>query len=124
MSDPVLAAAAPQRREDATVGLESSAHSSELFDVEAPIVLASAPGMGEPAPTPAPVAASTSPSQNVTVNLINLMVKRGLLTQAEASGLIQQAQQEAAQAQAQAAGGSEDGDPGSAPAGGALPGAR
>ena len=45
--------------------------------------------------TPAP------PSQNVTINLINLMVKRGLLTKDDAQGLIQQAEQEAATARAQ-----------------------
>jgi hypothetical protein len=52
---------------------------------------------------PAPAAAPETPSQNVTINLINLMVKRGLITKDDASGLIKQAEQEAATARAQAA---------------------
>jgi len=99
-----LAAADPQI---AATGLEASAHSSALFDTEAPLALVRAPGLEEPAP--APMEASTSPTTNVTVNLINLMVKRGLLTQGEASGLIQQAQQEAAQAQARETAATDDG---------------
>ena len=57
-------------------------------------------------PTDAPASpgdGSAAPSPNVTMNLINLMVKRGLLTKDDAQGLIQQAQQEAATAQAQQA---------------------
>ena len=38
------------------------------------------------------------PSKNVTINLINLMVKRGLLTKEDSQALIQQAEQEAASA--------------------------
>lgn len=44
----------------------------------------------------------TGPSENVTVNLITALVKKGVLTQAEAVALIQQAEQDAAIAQAQA----------------------
>ena len=47
-------------------------------------------------------AASSSPSQNVTVNLINLMVKRGLISTSDAEALIRQAEQEAASAKATA----------------------
>jgi hypothetical protein len=56
-------------------------------------------------PPPAPSAPSTpaTPSQNVTINLINLMVKRGLITKDDAADLIKQAEQEAATARAQAA---------------------
>lgn len=59
-----------------------------------------------PPPVPAPSAPSTppaTPSQNVTINLINLMVKRGLITKDDADDLIKQAEQEAATARAQAA---------------------
>jgi hypothetical protein len=55
-----------------------------------------------PVPATAPAATAT-PSQNVTINLINLMVKRGLITQDDANDLIKQAEQEAASARAQAA---------------------
>ncbi len=51
----------------------------------------------EPAPPPA------KPSTNVAVNLINLLVKKGTLSQAEAAGLIEQAEAEAATAQTAAA---------------------
>lgn len=44
-----------------------------------------------------------SPSTNMTINLIHLMVKRGLITKDDASGLIRQAQQETVAAQAQQA---------------------
>ncbi len=49
--------------------------------------------------TPAPV---VSPSQNATINLISALVKKGVLTQAEAVTLIQQAEQEAMIARAEA----------------------
>jgi Putative porin len=73
---------------------------------------ATSPAMTPPAlPTPDPSAplpaaasdASASPvSQNVTINLINLMVKRKLISQDDASDLIKQAEQEAVSAQAAA----------------------
>jgi len=47
--------------------------------------------------------APATPSQNVTINLINLMVKRGLISKEDAAGLIKQAEQEAEAAKAQAA---------------------
>ncbi len=47
--------------------------------------------------------APTTPTQNVTINLINLMVKRNLISREDAEGLIRQAQQEADTAKAQAA---------------------
>ncbi len=49
-----------------------------------------------------PTTAPTTPSQNVTVNLINLMVKRGLISKGDAADLIKQAQDEAAAATEQA----------------------
>jgi hypothetical protein len=56
-----------------------------------------------PAKTSAPDPAPTTPSENVTINLINLMVKRNLITRDDADGLIREAQQEADVARAQAA---------------------
>ncbi len=58
-----------------------------------------------PEPTTDPVAgnAAATPSTNVTVNLISRLVQKGILTQDEANVLIQQAENDAAQAQAQAA---------------------
>jgi hypothetical protein len=53
------------------------------------------------ATTPAP-AAEASPSESTVINLIRLMVKRGLLSQAEADGLLKQAQAEADAAKAAA----------------------
>jgi hypothetical protein len=43
--------------------------------------------------------AQGAPSENATINLVRLLVKRGVLTQADADGLIAQANAEAAQAQ-------------------------
>ena len=43
--------------------------------------------------------AQSAPSDNATINLVRLLVKRGVLTQADADGLIAQANSEAAQAQ-------------------------
>ncbi len=54
-------------------------------------------------PSPVPGAASARPSQNVTINLINRLVERGVLTKQDADELIQQAEEDAATARAQAA---------------------
>ena len=51
------------------------------------------------APTPAPV----TPSQNVTINLINRLVQKGVLSKEDAAELIQQAEADAQLAQQQAA---------------------
>jgi hypothetical protein len=48
---------------------------------------------------PAALAQNAAPSPNATINLIRLMVKKGLITQADADGLIAEANAEAAQAQ-------------------------
>ena len=53
-------------------------------------------------PTPMP-GASPARSQNVTINLINRLVQRGVLTKEDAAELIQQAEEDAAIARAQAA---------------------
>ncbi|MBB3227626.1 hypothetical protein FHW69_002249 [Luteibacter sp. Sphag1AF] len=44
------------------------------------------------------VHAQSAPSENATINLVNLLVKRGVLTQADADGLIAQANADAAKA--------------------------
>ncbi len=54
---------------------------------------------GEPAPAPA---APAAPSQNVTINLINRLVQKNILTKEEAAEMIAQAEADAAQAQAAA----------------------
>lgn len=71
---------------------------SEPVDEMAPIPMPE----GMPAEAPQAGALHSSPSQNATVNLISALVKKGILTQAEAIALVQQAEQEAAIAQAQA----------------------
>jgi hypothetical protein len=50
-----------------------------------------------------PVQPRSNPSMNVTINLINRMVARGLLPKEEADELIKQAEEDSAQARAQAA---------------------
>ncbi len=61
----------------------------------------------EPSSTPTPAQADASapstPSENVTINLINLMVKKNLISKDDAAALIKQAEEEAASARAQAA---------------------
>ena len=59
-------------------------------------VAADLPAVAAPAP-------AAAPSQNVTVNLINRLVQKGILTQAEAVELIQQAEADAATAAQNAA---------------------
>jgi hypothetical protein len=49
------------------------------------------------------LAQDAAPSTNATINLIRLMVKKGLITQSDADGLLAQAQSEAAQAARQTA---------------------
>jgi len=62
---------------------------------------AAAPVLPDPnAPAPQPILAG--PTQNVTLNLINRLVQKGILSQGEAADLIQGAEQDAAFAKAQA----------------------
>lgn len=70
-----------------------------VFRLAAPALLVAA---GLAAASPAR-AQEPAPSPNATINLINLMVKRGLITRADADGLIKQAEAEAAAATAAAA---------------------
>lgn len=56
-----------------------------------------------PAPGAAAPASQAPISENATINLINLLVERGLITRKDADKLIKQAEDEAAEARAQAA---------------------
>ena len=86
----VLVASIPLRAEDVT---------TETTPLADPAADAPKPGdlPAEPATAPA------APSPNVTVNLINRLVQKGILTQAEAVELIQQAEADAATAAQNAA---------------------
>jgi hypothetical protein len=73
-------------------------------DASAPLPqLAANNATSSAAGAPAATDGTATPSTNVTINLINLMVKRNLITREDADGLIRQAQQEADVARAQAA---------------------
>jgi hypothetical protein len=76
-----------------------------VSNTQVPTPDSSASSTSAPVPVPpsAPEASnrpstSPSPSPNVTVNLLNLMVKRNLISKEDAAGLIKQAEQEAATA--------------------------
>jgi hypothetical protein len=60
----------------------------------------------------AAMAQDAAPSTSVTINLIHMMVKKGLLTQSDADGLLAQAQADAAKAQATAAAANDGAQPG------------
>lgn len=77
---------------------ESSLQTPELGDDVLEISLPDEVPIQEPQAGALP----EGPSQNATVNLISALVKKGILTQAEAVALVQQSEQEAAVAQAQA----------------------
>ena len=62
----------------------------------------------KPDPEPAAKPAAGTPSQNVTINLIKALIKKGVLSQEDAADLIKQAEFEAEQARIQAA---QDGGP-------------
>ena len=76
---------------------------SILDSIAGPDGAAEAAGSSSDNAAPDASSAAASPSANVTVNLISLMVKRGLITKDDAGDLIAQAQKEAAAAQATAA---------------------
>jgi hypothetical protein len=56
----------------------------------------------EPTPAPPPPAERRAPSQNVTINLIQRLVERGVLTKEDAAELMQQAEADAVEARSQA----------------------
>ncbi len=58
---------------------------------------------GDLPPTELPLPAAATPSENVTINLINRLVQKGVLTHADAQELIAQARRDAEIARAQAA---------------------
>lgn len=86
-----------------------------LFSVTDPATGAELPAIEKlPLPTPEPdPPALDNPSQNVTVNLINRLVQRGVLTHADAEDLLKIAALDAARARAE-----EEADDAIAPAGG------
>jgi hypothetical protein len=77
------------------VGSAPNVPLSELLPTKEEIALPD--NMASETPTPA-----VSPSQNATINLISALVKKGVLTQAEAVALIQQAEEEAMVARSEA----------------------
>ncbi len=70
-----------------------------VFQDQLPLIAVNTPP-GQVTPPPAP--AAPGPSQNVTINLIRSLVKRGLLPQDEADELIKQAEADAVTARDQA----------------------
>ncbi len=86
MPDGTLASAAPAPGDSSIPAVSSDSTSST----------------SSTSPAPSDATAPSTPSQNVTVNLINLMVKRGLISKDDAAALIKQAEQEAADAREQA----------------------
>ncbi len=89
----------------ATLGLRAAEPPLPVADPAAP------PATANPLLTPppvdslpavqAPASAPQTPTTNVTINLINALVKKGILTAEEAQGMVAQAAAEAAQVQAQ-----------------------
>ena len=80
------------------LAVHGSLHAQETSS-EAPDPAADMPLATDLPAEPKPAqAAAAAPSQNVTVNLINLLVKKGALTQDEAAEMIKQAEADAATA--------------------------
>ncbi len=77
---------------------EASAPSLEVLDPSA-----EAPRPSDLPAEPAPAVAPAAPTSNVTINIINRLVEREILTRAEADEMIQQAQTEAIAVQQAAA---------------------
>lgn len=77
-----------------------------LAEPDAAVPLPAEPlAVAEPAvaePSLAPSAPAAAPSQNVTINLINRLVQRGVLSKEDSEDLIRQAEADAAMARAQA----------------------
>ena len=81
-----------------------------LADAEA-ISTAPAAAASVPAATPGASAVAPQPSEIMVINLIRLLVKQGVITQAAADALVQQAEAEAQQARATAAAQAPGGQP-------------
>lgn len=100
-ADPKPAAGGEKAPPQEVPGIDEAAHSSALFNTELPIALSVPDGMTPPSPAPAADTAP-KPSQNVTINLINRLVERGVLTKADAADLIAQAEADAERARVEA----------------------
>ena len=95
---PLLAQAAPISQVS-----ESAAPTDSAPEATAPVVDTPPSSAGLlPEPDAIPARPNASLSENVTINLINRLVQRGALTQADATELIQLAEQDAAIARGQA----------------------
>ena len=110
LDEPKLVATAEETAPPNSVASPQSGRLAVPTDTGSPAPVATATDSNRPpAPSTAvnpPVSALTSnasPTANVTINLIHLMVKRGLIKQSDADDLVHQAQQEAAAAQQQTA---------------------
>jgi len=91
----------PLLAENAAPAPAAAASSGAVTTPISPDPAAAAPVLPDPnAPAPQPLLAG--PSQNVTLNLINRLVQKGVLSQGEAADLIQGAEADAAFAKAQA----------------------
>lgn len=80
--------------------LTLSLASAAAYSLPLPALAETSPLVGPPDPWRTEQSLS-EPSQNATINLIRLLVQRGVLTQEDAVGLIRQAEREAAVARAQ-----------------------
>lgn len=106
LSTPPVSGLRPVSPSDAGIASDASPAPAQPSASDAAPSLAAVSSDSVATPAPAADAASSAPatpSQNVTVNLINLMVKRGLITKDDAADLIKQAEQEADTARAEAA---------------------
>jgi len=91
---PVVAAAEPQ--------LPVARSGTEVAATDAALVLDTVQIVQDPPAAPSGPVVAPPPSQNATINLVNLLVKRGILSREDAAGLIQQAEEEANVARNQA----------------------
>ncbi len=99
--------AAPIDSQSISLPLPDSPSASLIAATSGPSASAAAANVTPPAPAPIASASGASsqhatPSQNVTINLINRLVERGVLSKEDAAELIKQAEADAAQARAQA----------------------
>jgi hypothetical protein len=78
-----------------------SLSNAELAAASLPLLAVNTPEQSALAPKPS-AQAPVAPSQNVTINLINRLVQRGVLAKEDAADLIKQAEADTAQAKAQA----------------------
>lgn len=102
VTNETVAQAAAKPEPAATPAPKPAPESAESMPVSDASIAASTGADLVPPASAAPPAPIT-PSQNVTINLINRLVQRGVLTKEDAAELIQQAEADAQMAQAQAA---------------------